>query len=309
MRSSISVCHMQAYIGLPGEGARYKILHSCVVELARSGLIQNEPGVLPPSYLAATAACEALPDMYARFGVPQNAAGDTNDSMHDIDAAQAMAGLQLSDLRLEPAVLEELAASRGDSESTGADSLGLARLGIQLRCSFVFECATRRAKLTRFTFMLRTLSSICSSPCFTNIEQQPVAVYCIPCSTGFWIVFWFCLAASAHLLQNTCHVNSMPAHYTCLVGQVQWPGMILFAALRHSSQACLHSLCHRVRALYCRAIASKCEGHSGRTLRKLPFLAVAYAQESQMSTVSGFLRLLDMAAVQEASDRAQLNAG
>lgn len=58
-----------------------------------------------------------------------------------------------------------------------------------------------------------------------------------------------------------------------------------------------------------RAVARKCEGLSGRTLRKMPFLAFTFSDSLATPTVSEFVDLLHRTASQEASDRAALRSG
>jgi hypothetical protein len=130
---------LQAYIGLPSEGARYKILRSCITELARSGLIQNKPCTLPPSYPAAVAGCTALEEKYSQISGSSCVPEKMTDAMHDSEAAQAMAGLQLEDLRLDAVVREELAASGERLDTHGTDSLSVVKLGARLRCSISLD--------------------------------------------------------------------------------------------------------------------------------------------------------------------------
>lgn len=59
----------------------------------------------------------------------------------------------------------------------------------------------------------------------------------------------------------------------------------------------------------CRAVARKCDGLSGRTLRKMPFLAFTLSDSLASPTVSEFVVLLHRTALQEASDRAALKSG
>lgn len=123
----------QAYIGLPGEGARYKILLSCISELARSGLIQSKPCILPPSYPAAVAACEALPDFYAEVTGSDSAAGGDDDGMHGAAPDTGIAVLRLEDLNLAADVRDELATSPDHMETSSTDSLSVVKLGMHLR--------------------------------------------------------------------------------------------------------------------------------------------------------------------------------
>ena len=134
---------VQAYIGLPSEGARYKILLSCITELARSGLIQSKSCAPPPSYPAAVAACEALPDLYAQFSGSDDTiiagAGDGDDDamhgMHGVATAAEISDLRLEDLSLAADVREELATSVDHRESSSVDPLSVVKLGMHLRCA------------------------------------------------------------------------------------------------------------------------------------------------------------------------------
>ena len=59
----------------------------------------------------------------------------------------------------------------------------------------------------------------------------------------------------------------------------------------------------------CRAVAEFCVGFSGRTLRKLPFLALAHADEATSMSCRTFIGYLLGVADQEKRDRALLVQG
>lgn len=74
-----------------------------------------------------------------------------------------------------------------------------------------------------------------------------------------------------------------------------------------SNTAVSHSVPHCMCAC-CRKVALACEGLSGRTLRKLPFLAFSAGTTSAGCSCQRFLRALLHAAERESADRAQLLA-